>query len=620
MMPGSAHQLEFHLVGVKLLILMRYLLLLGCTVTLLVAAADVAMAKTSVEVESAARSTTVEIKLQTNKSVGSGVIVHRQGNLYTLATNRHVVCGGNRCQQLPTGENYQLGLVDGQKYQVSAKAIKLLGDDLDLAIIQFRSNRQYTVAPISSSEKLKVDDVIYTAGFPSEQPGFSFNQGRAIAVVNKRLTKDEGGYGIIYRVYTAPGMSGGGVFDGNGQLVAIHGIGDRQKPGTDIDDDSKLNTKIGYNRGIPVRWLIQSLRVTGINLGVRRSLSEIQVARPEVPATADEYFIAGFNKYVEPGNNVVAGKNQAIQEFTTAIRLNPRYTIAYFLRGYVHNQIQDFTQAVSDYNQAISLDPNFAEAYNNRGNVKTDLQDLPGALADFNQSIVLNPTDAYAFNNRGILKKNLNDIPGALADYNQAIILDPKYPEAYSNRGNLKSRYLNDLPGALQDLNQSIALNPQIAPTYINRGVVKKKLNDFTGAMADYNQALALNPKQAKAYNNRGNLKAEKLQDLPGALADYNQAIKLYPQYGEAYNNRGNVKEELNDLPGALADFNQAIILNPTAARTYGVRGLLKAYKLNDRAGGIKDLRRAAQLFRQQGQTNYLELAISELQKLGATE
>jgi V8-like Glu-specific endopeptidase len=49
----------------------------------------------------------------------------------------------------------------------------------------------------------------------------------ALAVVNKRLTGDNGGYTIIYSAPTLPGMSGGGVFNGNGQLVAIHGYGDR---------------------------------------------------------------------------------------------------------------------------------------------------------------------------------------------------------------------------------------------------------------------------------------------------------------------------------------------------------------------------------------------------------
>jgi hypothetical protein len=90
-------------------------------------------------------------------------------------------------------------------------------------------------------------------------------------------------------------MSGGGVFDSNVQLVAIHGWGDRYKEDTEIDNQSRVNIKIGYNRGIPIRWLLQNLTGTGISLN--RPTSSIRVARSQMPTTADEYFIAGFNNF-----------------------------------------------------------------------------------------------------------------------------------------------------------------------------------------------------------------------------------------------------------------------------------------------------------------------------------
>jgi hypothetical protein len=92
------------------------------------------------------------------------------------------------------------------------------------------------------------------------------------------------------------------------------------------------------NRGIPVRWLVQNLAEVGINLLTARSNSGIRAARAQVPANADEYFIAGFDKFVEPGDDVVAGKRQAIQEFSTAIRLNPSYQSACFMRAFVYSQ------------------------------------------------------------------------------------------------------------------------------------------------------------------------------------------------------------------------------------------------------------------------------------------
>jgi S1-C subfamily serine protease len=347
--------------------------LIGTTVVLV---QPVSAAISASEVEVIARAVAVEIKLESNSSVGSGVIVDRQGDLYTLVTNAHVVCGAGRCSKLPAGEIYSLGLSDGQQYQVKGSSVKLLGDDLDLAIIQFRSNRNYAVAKVAAAGSLKVEDEVYASGFPCDrgsdpcQPlGYRFQKGKAIAVVNKRLDGDGGGYTIIYDAFTLPGMSGGGVFNSSGQLVAIHGQGDRFKENTDLDDKSKVDSKIGYNRGIPVRWLVQNLADLGINLRTDRSIrsvSDIRAARSQVPATADEYFIAGFNKFVEPGDNVVPGKQQAIQEFSRAIQLNPRYQYAYFVRAIAYDQVQEFQKSLADYNQAILLNPKFSEAYNNQ--------------------------------------------------------------------------------------------------------------------------------------------------------------------------------------------------------------------------------------------------------------
>jgi tetratricopeptide (TPR) repeat protein/S1-C subfamily serine protease len=559
--------------------------LVGTTVALV----QPVSAKSASEIKSIAMAVTVEIKLKQSDRVGSGVIIDKKGDLYTLVTNRHVICGEGNCQSISESEVYSLGLFDGQKYQVKKSVIKLLGDDLDLAIIQFRSNRNYSVAKVSAPGSLKIEDEVYTAGFSYEQLGFAFGKGKAIAVVNKRLTGDNGGYTIAYSAGTLPGMSGGGVFNNNGQLVAIHGYGDRYKGNTEIDDNSRVGSKIGFNRGIPIRWLVQNLAEVGVNLETRRSISDIRAARSQVSTTADEYFIAGFNKLVEPGSNVLAGKRQAIQEFSKVIRLNPRYQYAYAMRAFVYEQVREFQQSLADYNQVIIIDPKESESYNIRAFLKYE---------------------------------KLNDIEGALADYNQAISINPKFSDVYYNRATLKYEKLNDIEGALADYNQAISINPKFSEAYNNRATLKvEKLSDFQGALTDYNQAISINPKFSIAYFNRGALKNNKLNDIQGALADYNQAISINPKYFNAYNNRATLKAyKLNDLQGGLSDYNQAISINPKFSIAYFNRGALKNNKLNDQPGAIKDFRQAAQLHREQGNTPGLQKSLGALQQLGTTE
>jgi tetratricopeptide (TPR) repeat protein len=610
---------------------MKYLPILGLTVAI-VCGADLAVAKTPAEIEAIAKAVTVEIRLLQDESIGSGIIIERKGDLYTLITNHHVICGikkkNENCTTPLLGETYSLKLGDGQEYKVAAKSVKILGGNLDLAIIQFRSNRGYPVAQIADPGSLKVGAKVFTSGYPAMPPGFSFNAGEAIAVVDKRLTGDRGGYTVIYDAQTQPGMSGGGVFSEAGRLVAVHGQGERYRDNTQSEVLSpsgtkyykqEVGSKIGYNRGIPVRWLVQGLAELGIKLGNRQPVNLGQTV-----SSADEHFITGFNRWVEPGADIVAGKRLAIGEFSQAIRIDPRYATAYFMRGSTYQQLQEERRAFADFNQVIALNPQFVAAYNNRGMLKKDkFNDPQGALADFNQAIALDSQYATAYSNRGLLKRNkLNDPQGALADYNRAITLDPQFATTYNSRGVLKKNELNDPQGALADYNRAIALNPQFATAYYNRGLLKEeKLNDPQGALADYNRAIALNPQLATAYYNRGLLKKEKLNDPRGALADYNQAIALDPQDANAYYNRGILKQsKLNDFKGALADYNQAIVLDRQFATAYGARGYLKYTQLGDRSGGIADMRQATKLSRAQGNSSVLQTTLQILLSWGVGE
>lgn len=86
------------------------------------------------------------------------------------------------------------------------------------------------------------------------------------------------------------------------------------------------------------------------------------------------------------------------------------------------------------------------------------------------------------------------------------------------------------------------------------------------------------------------------------------------------YFERAVTKTSQGDYQGAIADYSQAISINPKNSMAYYNRALLFENKLNDRIGAIQDFRRAAQLYREQADINSLRAAISDLQRLGATE
>jgi serine protease Do len=89
-------------------------------------------------VENLARQTTVRI--QTGKSSGSGTIVRRQGQTYTVLTNWHVVAIVRGDRTIVTG--------DGLLHRRLGVPRRL--DDTDLAIVEFCRAIEYKVAPISA--------------------------------------------------------------------------------------------------------------------------------------------------------------------------------------------------------------------------------------------------------------------------------------------------------------------------------------------------------------------------------------------------------------------------------------------------------------------------------------
>jgi tetratricopeptide (TPR) repeat protein len=611
-----------------------------------------AATKSHGEVAAIAKASTVKLC----PTQGSGIIIAKAGNAYTVLTNRHVLEGGvdrknpNACTKASKNSIFT---PDGQKYLADASTIKNLPGELDLAIFQFRSSKSYPIATFGNPTQVTPGSKVHTAGYPASTGQFKDSQGFVLANSSRstRLTNAKG-YSMVYDAFTINGMSGSGVWNSQGQVIAIHGFGWRYEKGT-ISSDRNIGQKLGWNMGIPITRFIQNAQKVGVALP---ATFNIPVAENQNPSS-DDYFIASADKYIRPGGEVSQSRQEAIGYLNTALVDKPDYAYAFFLRGYLQGQNKNYPAELSDYNRAITLNPNFAEAYRNRGVLKFNhLQDYQGAVADFNKAIALDPKSAEPYVGRAIVKQRyLQDYPGAMQDYNKAIAANSSLPDSYIGRGVLKIQHFQDYRGALQDFDRALALNPNYLEVYMVRAVLKQAflqdtpgaladykraieidgnypeayhgrgllkaiyLKDYPGALADYNRAIAINPQYLDAYINRGILKAASLKDAPGALADYNRAIAIDPNSASAYQNRGALKiNYLKDAQGALADYNRAIAIAPNGAEAYAYRALLKKYSLKDKAGAIEDMRTAARLYKAQGRQREYQLTVKFLQELGA--
>ncbi len=135
---------------------------------------------------------------------------------------------------------------------------------------------------------------------------------------------------------------------------------------------------------------------------------------------------------------------------------------AYFFRGLASGEKKDFDRGIADYGEAIRLNPKYRLAYHNRGDLYSAKSDYERAIADFSEAIKLDPDDADTYSRRGVMYVGKGDFNNAVADFTEAIARDPKFALAYENRG-FTYADKGDLDRAAADYAKAIEIDPDRA-------------------------------------------------------------------------------------------------------------------------------------------------------------
>jgi tetratricopeptide (TPR) repeat protein len=543
--------------------------LIGAAATVALVQPQMAVALEPSEVAAKAKAITVRID---GPETGSGVIFQRNGNTYSVLTNRHVIY---------TEGDYQITAPDGKKYLVPYSQVRYLAD-VDVGVLQFTSNESYPIAQLGNSAELAEGKAVYVAGWADPIPGipeptYQF----LVAGITSIAQKAEKGYAIVHDNPATPGISGGPLLDANARVVGINGR-----------FTSAVNTGKVSGLGIPVQTFLGDKN----NWVMPSNIVPVEdfVSRGQQLAKAGKY-------------------REAVAEYSKALESNPNNFEAFYRRAEANCQMENYQAAIGDFSQVLRLNPNSAAVYFYRGVVRAQLKDYQSAISDYNEAIRLNPNDAGVYNSRGIARSDLKDYQAAISDYKEAIRLNPNFAEAYNNRGVARFN-LKDSQAAISDYSEAIRLNPNYDYAYNNRGNARYDLKDYRGAISDYNEAIRLNPNYAYAYNNRGVARFN-MKDSQGAISDYNEAIRLNPSYAYAYNNRGNVRRKQGEYKGAIADYDEAIRLNPNYADAYVNRGNSHR-QLGEKQKAIEDFQKAAELFQQQGRKDFSQKALDMIREL----
>jgi tetratricopeptide (TPR) repeat protein len=189
----------------------------------------------------------------------------------------------------------------------------------------------------------------------------------------------------------------------------------------------------------------------------------------------------------------------AISDFTQAIRLEPERALTYRYRGWSYHYDKESGKALADFSQAIKLAPQEAWCYRDRGRFYTKLEDYEKALADLSTAIELASQEAEFYRDRGFAYTKLKEYQSAIEDYNRAIELDPKQAWAYDSRGDAYYA-LEKYERAIEDYTRAIELDSDNPAFYYARAYAYLWLKDLQQAKADFTRCLELDTSRVQTH------------------------------------------------------------------------------------------------------------------------
>ena len=169
--------------------------------------------------------------ITTKKSLGSGVIVHKEelednSFKYKVITNRHVIAFSNEIN--PSKTTVQIHFSSSTTDFVEAT---ILGYDkeVDIAILEFTTKKNLQVASIAGNDTIKKGSIVFTYGCPYRLDYFGTATMGIVGFENRILVDTKyGSSDEVQNVYIQhdasinSGNSGGGLYNIYGDLIGIN--------------------------------------------------------------------------------------------------------------------------------------------------------------------------------------------------------------------------------------------------------------------------------------------------------------------------------------------------------------------------------------------------------------
>ncbi|MBN1847430.1 MAG: tetratricopeptide repeat protein [Deltaproteobacteria bacterium] len=125
---------------------------------------------------------------------------------------------------------------------------------------------------------------------------------------------------------------------------------------------------------------------------------------------------------------------EKMNNLNRVIDQNKENADAFYSRGWLHAYDGQFQNALKDYSEAIRIHDQYADAYFNRGMVNVKLNRLSQAVSDFSRVVEITPGAVDGYCNRGNAYLKMGQVDQAIGDYTEALKRAPEDADIYYNR------------------------------------------------------------------------------------------------------------------------------------------------------------------------------------------
>jgi tetratricopeptide (TPR) repeat protein len=317
------------------------------------------------------------------------------------------------------------------------------------------------------------------------------------------------------------------------------------------------------------------------------AISDLDEAIKINPKASHVYLVKGMLQYDQKDIT------RASDNFTTCLRIDSSNALAWFGRGRCDILLNKILPAAMDFASAREkgLDSNncrivagYAQKYYERAVERFNNSKTDSAVVYIDYSISIDPTSALYRFTRGDYYYSLAKYNEAIGSYDRAVLYNPSYMQAFYKRG--MARYgIADHKEAIVNFESALKLDPQNLLAEKGEGDAYQALKDYANAAVAYENALRISANSkpptsptllAEVYNALGHCYFEQ-GDYEKAVSNGKKAISNNRNFAEAYFNRGYAYYKQGQLSDAIDDVSKAISFDDSHLQWHYVLG--RAYQ-----------------------------------------